>query len=61
MLRHYGPSLAPGLHPLTLDRLVEPWLGDRGQPAFCARSGKPTNCTPTMFNSYGTHLVISAD
>lgn len=35
LVREYVTSASsPGLHPVTLDRLVEPWLGDDGQPAF---------------------------
>jgi len=32
--RYIAGASAPGLHPETLDRLAEPWLGDAGQPAF---------------------------
>ncbi len=35
LVREYvGSASFRGLHPTTLDRLVEPWLGDAGQPAF---------------------------
>ena len=35
LVREYVTSAsAPGLHPATLDALVDPWLGDVGQPAF---------------------------
>ncbi|MQA24890.1 MAG: alpha/beta fold hydrolase [Micromonosporaceae bacterium] len=35
LVREYVSSASfPGLHPATLDRLVEPWLGADGQPAF---------------------------
>jgi pimeloyl-ACP methyl ester carboxylesterase len=35
LVREYvGSASAPGLHPATLGRLVEPWLGEAGQPAF---------------------------
>ncbi|NEB13244.1 alpha/beta hydrolase [Streptomyces coelicoflavus] len=35
LVREYvGSTGGPGLHPAVLDRLVEPWLGDTGQPAF---------------------------
>ncbi|WNO70490.1 alpha/beta hydrolase [Streptomyces sp. AM8-1-1] len=35
LVREYVTSASsPGLHPAVLDRLVEPWLGDLGQPAF---------------------------
>lgn len=35
LVREYVSSASsPGLHPAVLDRLVEPWLGDLGQPAF---------------------------
>ncbi|WP_274558895.1 alpha/beta fold hydrolase [Streptomyces spiramyceticus] len=35
LVREYITSASsPGLHPAVLDRLVEPWLGDLGQPAF---------------------------
>ncbi|MBB5935897.1 alpha/beta fold hydrolase [Streptomyces zagrosensis] len=35
LLREYVSSAsAHGLHPAVLDRLVEPWCGDAGQPAF---------------------------
>ncbi|MFG2192270.1 alpha/beta fold hydrolase [Streptomyces sp. NPDC048639] len=35
LVREYVASASgPGLHPATLDRLVKPWLGDAGQPAF---------------------------
>ncbi|MFE4056636.1 alpha/beta fold hydrolase [Streptomyces sp. NPDC059096] len=35
LVREYvGTASGPGLHPDVLDRLVRPWLGDLGQPAF---------------------------
>lgn len=35
LVREYVSSASsPGLHPATLDRLVEPWLGEAGQRAF---------------------------
>lgn len=35
LVREYVTSASsPGLHPATLDRLVEPWLGATGQGAF---------------------------
>jgi pimeloyl-ACP methyl ester carboxylesterase len=35
LVREYVTSASsPGLHPATLDALVEPWLGEAGQPAF---------------------------
>jgi pimeloyl-ACP methyl ester carboxylesterase len=35
LVREYIAGVSrPGLHPATLDRLVEPWLGENGQPAF---------------------------
>ncbi|WP_424640054.1 alpha/beta fold hydrolase [Embleya sp. AB8] len=35
LVREYvGSASSPGLHPATLERLVEPWLGDDGQRAF---------------------------
>ncbi|MEU6357299.1 alpha/beta hydrolase [Streptomyces sp. NPDC047072] len=35
LVREYVSSASsPGLHPAVLDRLVEPWLGETGQPAF---------------------------
>ncbi|KAB2339345.1 alpha/beta fold hydrolase [Actinomadura rudentiformis] len=35
LVREYVTSASgPGLHPATLDALVQPWLGDSGQPAF---------------------------
>jgi pimeloyl-ACP methyl ester carboxylesterase len=35
LVREYvGSASSPGLHPATLERLVEPWLGEAGQPAF---------------------------
>ncbi|MGV9986845.1 alpha/beta fold hydrolase [Streptomyces olivaceus] len=35
LVREYvGSTGGPGLHPGVLDRLVDPWLGDSGQPAF---------------------------
>ncbi|MGW6459743.1 alpha/beta fold hydrolase [Streptomyces sp. NPDC055078] len=35
LVREYISSASsPGLHPLTLDHLVAPWLGDDGLPAF---------------------------
>ena len=35
LVREYvGSASSPGLHPATLEQLVEPWLGERGQPAF---------------------------
>lgn len=35
LVREYVSSASsPGLYPTVLDRLVEPWLGEHGQPAF---------------------------
>jgi pimeloyl-ACP methyl ester carboxylesterase len=35
LVREYVSSASsPGPHPATLERLVEPWLGEAGQPAF---------------------------
>ncbi|CAM5601102.1 hypothetical protein STENM223S_07444 [Streptomyces tendae] len=35
LVREYvGSTGGPGLHPAVVDRLVEPWLGASGQPAF---------------------------
>ena len=35
LVREYVSSAShPGLHPAVLDRLVEPWCTDEGQPAF---------------------------
>ncbi len=35
LVREYiGSASSPGLHPAVLERLVEPWLGEQGQPAF---------------------------
>ncbi|TKG66665.1 alpha/beta fold hydrolase [Prauserella endophytica] len=35
LVREYvGTASGPGLHPATLDALVEPWLGEEGQAAF---------------------------
>jgi pimeloyl-ACP methyl ester carboxylesterase len=35
LVREYVSSASgPGLHPSTLDRLVEPWLGEQGLPAL---------------------------
>ncbi|MEU5738244.1 alpha/beta fold hydrolase [Streptomyces tendae] len=35
LVREYvGSTGGPGLHPAVLDQLVEPWLGETGQPAF---------------------------
>jgi pimeloyl-ACP methyl ester carboxylesterase len=35
LVREYVASASsPGLHPATLDRLVEPWTGEAGQAAF---------------------------
>ncbi|MGZ3103172.1 alpha/beta fold hydrolase [Streptomyces sp. H62] len=35
LVREYvGSASGPGLHPAVLDRLVRPWLGEAGQPAF---------------------------
>ncbi|TDT42267.1 pimeloyl-ACP methyl ester carboxylesterase [Streptomyces sp. BK208] len=35
LVREYvGSTGGPGLHPAVVDRLVEPWLGESGQPAF---------------------------
>ncbi|GAA3974477.1 alpha/beta hydrolase [Actinomadura viridis] len=35
LVREYVSTTGgPGLHPATLDALVEPWLGESGQPAF---------------------------
>lgn len=31
---YIGTASSPGLHPAVLQRLVEPWLGEDGQPAF---------------------------
>jgi len=36
LVREYvGSAGSPGLHPVALDRLVEPWLDGLGQAAFC--------------------------
>ncbi|PZT71252.1 alpha/beta hydrolase [Streptomyces sp. SW4] len=41
LVREYVSSASsPGLHPATLDRLVEPWTGERGQPAFYRQIGQ---------------------
>ncbi|WP_246203948.1 alpha/beta fold hydrolase [Streptomyces tailanensis] len=35
LVREYvGSASSPGLHPAVLERLVQPWLGEHGQPAF---------------------------
>ncbi|MFC7994875.1 alpha/beta fold hydrolase [Streptomyces rochei] len=35
LVREYvGSASSPGLHPAVLERLVRPWLGERGQAAF---------------------------
>lgn len=35
LVREYISSASsPGLHPVVLDRLIQPWLGDLGQAAF---------------------------
>ncbi|MFE6476312.1 alpha/beta fold hydrolase [Streptomyces rochei] len=35
LVREYvGSASSPGLHPTVLERLVRPWLGERGQAAF---------------------------
>ncbi|WP_217251148.1 alpha/beta fold hydrolase [Streptomyces sp. AC602_WCS936] len=31
---YVGSASGPGLHPAVLERLVRPWLGESGQPAF---------------------------
>ncbi|MFC8868697.1 alpha/beta fold hydrolase [Streptomyces sp. NPDC057148] len=31
---YVGSASSPGLHPAVLERLVRPWLGESGQPAF---------------------------
>ena len=31
---YVGSASSPGLHPAVLERLVGPWLGESGQPAF---------------------------
>ncbi|MER6046194.1 alpha/beta hydrolase [Streptomyces sp. NPDC001793] len=43
-----------GLHPATIDRLVAPWLGERGQPAFYRQIAQADQCfTDEMQGRYG--------
>ncbi|MFD1933166.1 alpha/beta fold hydrolase [Nonomuraea mangrovi] len=34
MREYVSSASSPGLHPAVLDRLVDPWLDEAGQPAF---------------------------
>jgi pimeloyl-ACP methyl ester carboxylesterase len=59
LVREYVSSASsPGLHPVTLDRLVEPWLGDIGQPAFYRQIAQADErFTDEIQGSYGTIAV----
>ncbi|MCW2875215.1 MAG: oxidoreductase [Streptomyces oryziradicis] len=56
LVREYISSASsPGLHPAILDRLVEPWLGDSGQPAFYRQiSQADQKYTDEVQDRYGT-------
>ncbi|MGV9788251.1 alpha/beta fold hydrolase [Streptomyces sp. NPDC003435] len=45
LVREYVSSASsPGLHPAVLDRLVQPWLGELGQPAFYRQIAQADQC-----------------
>ncbi|CAM5620080.1 Alpha/beta hydrolase OS=Streptomyces rochei OX=1928 GN=G3I25_13060 PE=4 SV=1 [Streptomyces rochei] len=62
LVREYvGSASSPGLHPAVLERLVRPWLGERGQAAFYRQIAQadqrhtdeiqdryPAICVPTL-------------
>lgn len=56
LVREYvGTASGPGLHPAVLNRLVEPWLGERGQPAFYRQIAQADqHYTDEIQDRYGT-------
>lgn len=56
LVREYVSSASsPGLHPASLDRLVEPWLGDGGQAAFYRQIAQADQrYTDEVQDRYGT-------
>ena len=56
LVREYISSAShPGLHQATLDRLVEPWMGDTGQPAFYRQIAQADErYTDEIQDRYGT-------
>lgn len=56
LVREYiGSASHLGLRPGTLDRLVEPWLGERGQPAFYRQIAQADQrCTDEIEPLYST-------
>lgn len=59
LVREYVSSASsPGLHPVVLDRLVRPWLGDRGQAAFYRQIAQADQLhTDEMQDRYGRIAV----
>jgi len=55
LVREYiGSAGGPGLHPAVLDRLVAPWLGEVGQPAFYRQIAQADQCyTDEIQDRYG--------
>ncbi|MFK4107150.1 alpha/beta fold hydrolase [Streptomyces sp. NPDC002176] len=55
LVREYVSSASgPGLHPAVLDRLVQPWLGELGQPAFYRQIAQADQCyTDEIQDRYG--------
>ncbi|MGW4290030.1 alpha/beta fold hydrolase [Streptomyces sp. NPDC004673] len=55
LVREYVSSASsPGLHPAVLDRLVQPWLGELGQPAFYRQIAQADQCyTDEIQHRYG--------
>jgi pimeloyl-ACP methyl ester carboxylesterase len=55
-VREYISSASsPGLHPATLDRLVEPWMGNGGQSAFYRQIAQADQrYTDEIQDRYGT-------
>ncbi|MFJ4007525.1 alpha/beta fold hydrolase [Streptomyces sp. NPDC090023] len=55
LVREYVSSASsPGLHPAVLDRLVQPWLGELGQPAFYRQIAQADQCyTDEVQHRYG--------
>ncbi|MFG3097765.1 alpha/beta fold hydrolase [Streptomyces sp. NPDC048202] len=55
LVREYVSSASsPGLHPAVLDRLVQPWLGELGQPAFYRQIAQADQCyTDEVQDRYG--------
>jgi pimeloyl-ACP methyl ester carboxylesterase len=56
LVREYVSSASsPGLHPASLDRLVEPWLGEGGQAAFYRQIAQADQWyTDEIQDRYGT-------